>query len=355
MKKTVLIVALAIVSVCVNAQTRAKKNKKASSNARSIGSLPVDIVNTKSIAPSTIPRGVINEQSIETAAPKTVSTATATVVTEEIPKQNQVIQETPKGTVNWTTQYIEAKGESVIDTIRFKNPAQARAMATRGAVVVAQRNLLEIINGVNVVGETKVQDMITTSDYIYTRVDGLVKGAEVVGEPMVKYGMVEVKMRIPLYSQNGLASAVQAEASRKITSLFDPTKELKDIGNENVKETPTTTVKADLDILKNLAFDFKGQKIDPSLFPVVLDKDGKMLLDMSKIYNVKDGKFPKIIGAAKELMDKTGFKKGTEILDVIETKAAGQFVISDASKNKINWKKLGGILAKIGSIALLFL
>ena len=41
-------------------------------------------------------------------------------------------------------------GSSVIDNERFKLLAQAKAMAIRGATVIAQRNLLEIINGVNI-------------------------------------------------------------------------------------------------------------------------------------------------------------------------------------------------------------
>jgi hypothetical protein len=49
-------------------------------------------------------------------------------------------------------------------------------MAERGAVVDAQRNLLEITEGVRVNGETVVKDYITQSDIIFSRVDGIVKG-----------------------------------------------------------------------------------------------------------------------------------------------------------------------------------
>jgi hypothetical protein len=83
------------------------------------------------------------------------------------------------GKVDWSSQFIEAKGESVLDPERFKNPAQAKAMATRGAVVVAQRNLLEIVKGVHVQGETTVEDMMTKRDLITTRVEGIVKGAQI--------------------------------------------------------------------------------------------------------------------------------------------------------------------------------
>jgi len=102
-------------------------------------------------------------------------------VEQVIAQSKPVIQEKPNGSINWTEQYIEAKGASVIDNERFKNAAQAKLMAKRGAIVDAQRNLLEIIKGVNVTSETTVNDMITTRDYIYTRIDGVIKGAQLVG------------------------------------------------------------------------------------------------------------------------------------------------------------------------------
>ena len=51
---------------------------------------------------------------------------------------NHIIEGNDTSQVNWTTQYIEAKGWSVIDTARFKIPGQAKLMARRGAVVDAQ-------------------------------------------------------------------------------------------------------------------------------------------------------------------------------------------------------------------------
>lgn len=122
-----------------------------------------------------------------------------------------VVEQYTNGNVNWSEQFIEAKGTSVIDNERFKIPAQAKAMAIRGAVVIAQRNLLEIINGVKITGETRVQDMIATNDYVYSRVDGLIKGAQQIGEPIEIDGLIEVTMRVPLYASNGLAPIVYSQ------------------------------------------------------------------------------------------------------------------------------------------------
>src|SRR5690606_37275715 len=148
-----------------------------------------------------------------------------------------VIENKPNGSINWTQQYVEAKGQSVIDNERFKNPAQAKAMATRGAVVVAQRNLLEMVQGVNVVGETTVQDMITTSDYIYTRVEGLIKGAQQFGPAKELDGMIEVTMRMPIYGNDGIASAFgegDLSAARKRSGFRDPSAAIADPTGDDV-------------------------------------------------------------------------------------------------------------------------
>jgi hypothetical protein len=236
-----------------------------------------------------------------------------------------VITSKPNGSVNWTEQYIEAKGSSVIDYDRFPNAAQARAMATRGAIVVAQRNLLEIIQGVNVVSETTVKDMMVQNDYIYTRVDGVVKGAQQVGEAMEKDGMMEVTMRIPIYERNGLAPAV-----------YDGIAGLPGMGNRSF---PADISVDDVEIPSGLVFNFNGKQYDPSMFPMVVDQNGKLLLDLTKFYDPKEGKFPKILSGTKEIFNDLNFKEGTTVIDVIQS-IDGKIVVDPSKTPKINWDKL---------------
>jgi len=276
-----------------------------------------------------------SSESATTVISETVSSdnAEATVVTEEIISQKElerhttpIISDKQNGKVNWTEQYIEAKGSSVIDNERFTNPAQAKAMATRGAIVVAQRNLLEIIQGVNVTSETTVQDMMTKSDFIYTRVDGVVKGARQYGEAIEKDGMIEVTMRISIYETNGLAPVLFDEVGR--LPEMNLKKGAQQIDNDKNAKAPN-----------GLVFDFGGKKYDPSMFPVVVDQSGRVLLDLSKVYDVKSGKFPKILSGTKEIFNDLNFKEGTEIIKVIES-YNGKIVIDKESTNKINWEKV---------------
>lgn len=236
-----------------------------------------------------------------------------------------VITSKPNGSVNWTEQYIEAKGTAVIDYDRFPNAAQARAMATRGAIVVAQRNLLEIIQGVNVVSETTVKDMMVQSDYIYTRVDGVVKGAQQYGDALEKDGMMEVTMRIPIYERNGLAPAV-----------YDG---IGDLPGIQTRALPADLTLEEGDLPSGLVFNFNGKQYDPSMFPMVVDQNGKLLLDLTKFYDPKEGKFPKILSGTKDIFNDLNFKEGTQVIDVIES-FDGKLVVDPSKTPKINWDKI---------------
>ncbi|HTF81825.1 MAG TPA: hypothetical protein VL947_08875 [Cytophagales bacterium] len=280
-----------------------------------------------------------------------------------IKNSKPVVEKVDNGTVNWTQQYVEAKGQSVIDTARFKNKAQARAMATRGAIVVAQRNLLEIVKGVNIVGETTVEDMITTSDKIQTRVEGVVKGAVQVGDAVIKDGLVEVTMRIPMYSPDGLAPVLidsvgkviekETASTSKADSVASDTTLKGVVGKIDASSSKLGASAADLSN-KPFVFNLNGQKIDPSLFPVITDSTGNLVLDLSKFYDPKKGKFPQYLQLGKDAMKAAGFKKGVEVIDVIQN-SNGKFVISEKVKKKINWDKIATVAKKVGKFALLFL
>jgi hypothetical protein len=265
------------------------------------------------------------------------------------------VEEKSNGKINWTEQFIEAKGQAVIDNERFKNAAQARLMAQRGAIVVAQRNLLEIIKGVNVTSETTVEDMITTKDYIYSRIDGVVKGARVVGEPMVKDGFIEVQMRVSLYEGNGVAQAVYDDLPDSTQQDSQDNSEVNVVPekSENVPSGKTTESKSDTagKDQNPVLFAINNPKDwNPSMFPVVVDEQGKVVLDLAKIYDPTSGKFPKVLGLTKEIFDAAGWKKGSNVVDLIIKD--GKLVIPTPQKSKVNWKKVLKTIGDVGRFVL---
>jgi hypothetical protein len=253
-----------------------------------------------------------------------------------------VVEEKTNGKINWTQQYVEARGQAVIDTVRFKNKAQAKAMAIRGATVVAQRNLLEMVKGVNVVGETTVQDMITMNDYVYTRVEGVVKGAQQVGGTREIDGMVEVTLRMPIYGETGIAGTFgdnELVMARKKMGLVEASAMIEEMAaGEEV-----------IDGSKPFVFNIRGKEIDPSMFPVVVDEKGNVKLDFSKWYDAKNGKFPQYMQLGKEVMQDIGFQKGVDVIDLVQN-SNGQFTIPQDSKKKVIWQKIGNVAQKIGKV-----
>ncbi len=93
--------------------------------------------------------------------------------------------------------YIQVIGES--------EEGQSHYRASRAAEVIAQRDLLEVLQGLKLSGTTSVKDGMLQSDEVNTSVQGFLRGAMKCGE---KYhsdkGYAEVCMRLNIRGKGGL-------------------------------------------------------------------------------------------------------------------------------------------------------
>ena len=126
------------------------------------------------------------------------------------------VDRTSSGTINWTTSEVYATGIGAPPP-HPANAAQARAMAERAAFVVALRNLLETVKGVRVDAESIVENFMTKSDVIRTRVDGIVKGARIVKKQYLSDGSVEVLVALSMKGE--FLNAVVPETFGKFSGL----------------------------------------------------------------------------------------------------------------------------------------
>ncbi|NJL77021.1 MAG: hypothetical protein HC892_20395 [Saprospiraceae bacterium] len=157
--------------------------------------------------------------------PTTTSSPNASSNTDNSDQQNLGIEIFDNGKIDWHNQYIEATGTAFINTEKHNNRNQAIELAKIGAKVVAQANLLEIIQAVKVTRTTTVQDFMTTSDVINSQIEGTIRGARPVGEAVVNEDQVTVVVRMPLYATNGLSGIIETEIQKNPTPFqsFDLT------------------------------------------------------------------------------------------------------------------------------------
>lgn len=176
--------------------------------------------------------------------------------------------------VDWT------KGASSdITTIGIGMPGnKGVAMARRGAVMDAQRNLLEIIKGVSVNSESTMEDLYVTSDVVKTRVDGVLKGAQIVDEGQNPDGSYFVKMRVPLYGSTGSLAAAALPAIRPETAKPVP---------PPVVSEPVIS-KEEIKAVKNAAYtgvvvDASSLGLAPTFSPIIYDTNGRAVYGIDNI------------------------------------------------------------------------
>jgi len=99
--------------------------------------------------------------------------------------------------------------EGYIQVIGISEEGQSRYAALRAATVVAQRDLLEILQGLRLYGETTVKSGMLQSDEIRTTIEGFLKGAVKCGEKYNRDSQHgEVCMRLYIRGKGGLYDVI---------------------------------------------------------------------------------------------------------------------------------------------------
>jgi len=249
---------------------------------------------------------------------------------------NDVITGHDSAQVNWSQQYLQAKGWAILDETRFPNPNQAKLMAMSGAKAVAQRNLLEMIQGVNITSEVTVKDFSTQSDAITTKVDGLLKNAEMVGEPIVKNGTVEVLMRVPLYPKGNVGNSLASAVYDGVQNAGDTLKNKLSSGRMSIGRTALANSNT------------------PVLFPKIVDSNGNEVINYLKDFKNEGVKAPMFLKNTQENLNSLKQRNINEVVDA--QLSNGNVVLQNAASLKADkWKKIGNVAMKVGKLILLFI
>ncbi len=202
------------------------------------------------------------------------------------PAAGAFVQKVPGGGIDWDSGMVSATGLGAPPR-GMHSPAEARAMATRAATVVARRNLLEIIKGVQVDSTTTVENFMVVSDTVVNEVQGFLQNSVVLNTTYLSDGAVEVTVAVPL--RGGLAGAVlppaipfapRPAAPAQVATAAVPPPDSAPVAPaaapapvENPAANPATGLMSGP--VTGLVIDAKGLGARPAMTPRILDKSGK--------------------------------------------------------------------------------
>lgn len=246
------------------------------------------------------------------------------------PAQPGLITEpVPGGVIDWSGRTVRATGSGVADP-GITNPAQARLMAERAAVVNAQRNLLEIVKGVRINSETRVENYMTKYDVVNSSVKGIVVGARQIGPAQwdSTRGIAQVELELALVGPQSLAEAIEpalaAARSERIPEMTPAVEEFFRQYSALVIEARDTTLK-------------------PALFPRIYDEDGNLLLDTEQALGHTGRTAVHYIRQLDELLNRPEFSRQPLVVKLrqIRGRLGADIVLSRQDADRLRWLKDG--------------
>ena len=201
-------------------------------------------------------------------------------------------QEKKSGQINWVDGYIGAIGEGTATPSGNKLKDELRALRT--ATLMAQRSLLETVKGVRIDSQTKVENKMVQDDVINTRIEGTIRGAEIVKQNVRWEGdipIATVELRICL---GGLGACNSEKSIISALDLDQKTEQANGPGqglNDIVIKQQTTAQKFQ-DIVYNstrpvtgVIFNLRGLFFERVILPIVITiGDGNKSIT---VYSVK--------------------------------------------------------------------
>lgn len=187
---------------------------------------------------------------------------------------NTIFANVSTNTVNWSKGDVTAIG---VGYPPEEMGMRGNSIARRAAMVDAQRNLLEITKGVQIDAETTVENLTVSSDVVNSKVQGLLKGAQIFEEGNLDDGGYYVKMRIALYgSTNSLASVAMAEYAKDIQPQEFAEVEDTDLSKKEVKQVKRAGY-------TGVIIDASGLGLEATFSPAILDTNGRVVYGIANV------------------------------------------------------------------------
>ncbi len=243
-----------------------------------------------------------------------------------------MVEQQMNGSVNWTSGAIQAKGIGAPPKKYYGKP-NARPLALRAAKLDALRNILEVIQGVQIDSTTTVKNYAVENDIIMSKVRGMVKGAQVVHQEYMSDGTVEITVQINL--RGGFSQLVLPKEIKQILPITPVTPDIP----EDTSITTDQPVQPAGEVLTGMVVDARGLGAKPAMAPKVVDETGQEVYGsayVSREYAVQQG----MSGYAKDIDAAVKNQRVTNnpvVVKGLRTEGPGKsdIVISNADAAKI--------------------
>lgn len=226
-------------------------------------------------------------------------TATAATRAWALDEAEGYVQRFDNGTVNWSSGEVTAVGVGAPPS-NAANVAQARALGLRAATVVARRNLLELLKGVQLDSATTVQNFMIADDTVQTRVKGALQNARTVTTTYMSDGSVEVTVAVSLQGLNDAMAARQPQRTQYLPPKITQPPPRPAIPDGAPTYAPTAQRAPQGPGYSGLLIDARGLGLKPAMSPRVFDQAGNETYGSSFVgreYAVQQG----MVGYAKDM------------------------------------------------------
>ncbi len=170
--------------------------------------------------------------------------------TQAVPVQEQIPD---AGTVDWSNRVVQATGVAIAGSGAL--PGQIRA-----AKLDALRQMIETLHGLRLNSETRVENLALSKDVIRTRIEGVVKNYELVGDPVYREdGSIEVTVQMRLDGQGQFLDTVLPANTGSAR-----------LGLKSVPEVPGG-------VYTGLIVDARGLDVQPAISPRLLTTGGDVV------------------------------------------------------------------------------
>ena len=251
-----------------------------------------------------------------------------------------VITSELNGKINWTTGEIQAVGFGAAPEGTALR--KQKNLALRAAKIVAIRNLLEIVQGVRVTSETTVLDLMLVSDVVHTRVNGIVRGAQVQASSFDEssgLASVTVQLKVTEGLYQTLIDASDLQLSKTKSPLSDLLSSTLALLSTALAANAHADIAGDIEY-SGIVFDVTAlQQFQPAAILRLRDDVGKVFYPSDSI--VKDtlsGSLPTLYGNSVETL--TTFDRIGETPLIIEVDALFLSFSSDLQLRSSDMKRL---------------